>query len=226
LHHELPELIKMARDDGLSVREIPRSIFNFRVFPCHIDKETCIECGLCESVCPVGAAEKEGLEERISEIVCRACGICVGACPVRAIATYYSTTEDLMGPVFEFMGKVEPVEGGPPKSCNCCPVVSQEPPRIEGPEGTNIRVSCTGRFEPALALDTITNGYDAVLVVGCLYDNYNFGKIQPLFDERLKFARALFAKLGVKADRIRHYPKYINDEKLPDYVSEIGKGGE
>ena len=51
-----------------------------------INKEECIACGTCETVCPVSAiSEAEGKYE-INPDECIDCGACAASCPVGAIA--------------------------------------------------------------------------------------------------------------------------------------------
>lgn len=51
-----------------------------------INKEECIACGTCVSVCPVSViSEKEGKFE-INPDECIDCGACAASCPVGAIA--------------------------------------------------------------------------------------------------------------------------------------------
>jgi len=51
-----------------------------------IDKEKCINCKTCISICPMGVYEdKNDGVEVVHENECIACMGCVGACPVEAI---------------------------------------------------------------------------------------------------------------------------------------------
>jgi len=51
----------------------------------HNINDTCINCGACESECPVDAiSEKDGMRW-IDAAKCTDCGACVGVCPTDSI---------------------------------------------------------------------------------------------------------------------------------------------
>jgi ferredoxin len=50
-----------------------------------IDREKCLRCGACVSVCPVLALELEEKGIRHDEGKCTLCGICQKVCPAGAI---------------------------------------------------------------------------------------------------------------------------------------------
>lgn len=50
-----------------------------------VDKNTCIGCGACASLCPVGAIQLVDGKAQINNEVCIKCHSCEGVCPVGAI---------------------------------------------------------------------------------------------------------------------------------------------
>ena len=52
-----------------------------------IDRDTCIGCSACVSVCPVSALSMDGEGKSVcDEGTCIDCGTCVSTCPVSAIS--------------------------------------------------------------------------------------------------------------------------------------------
>lgn len=52
-----------------------------------INKDDCICCGACESVCPVLCiSEVEDGKREVNEVVCIDCGSCASVCPVSCIS--------------------------------------------------------------------------------------------------------------------------------------------
>ena len=51
-----------------------------------INPDVCVNCGACESACPVGAISEKNDTRSIDAGKCIDCGSCAGTCPVSAIA--------------------------------------------------------------------------------------------------------------------------------------------
>ncbi|MBQ3502330.1 MAG: 4Fe-4S binding protein [Clostridia bacterium] len=50
-----------------------------------VDKNKCLGCGACASMCPVGAISMKGGKAEIDKKKCIKCGTCKDICPVGAI---------------------------------------------------------------------------------------------------------------------------------------------
>jgi len=48
--------------------------------------DSCVNCGACESECPVSAISESGDKRVIEADKCISCGSCASACPAEAIS--------------------------------------------------------------------------------------------------------------------------------------------
>ena len=62
----------------------------------NVDESLCVGCGLCITICPYGAMEKDekGLA-KVKEVLCKGCGTCAASCPKRAITMHQFTDEQI-----------------------------------------------------------------------------------------------------------------------------------
>jgi len=75
---EVERLVGFLRDRGVKVERIVGML--------KVDKDRCIDCGACVSICPVQAIEMgEDWVVRFDEDRCVGCGACVRACPMKAV---------------------------------------------------------------------------------------------------------------------------------------------
>ena len=77
--NKIEEGIKFLESEGVSIQEASRDIV--------VDKEQCIDCGVCTSVCITQALilDKNNYQLIFDKDKCILCGFCQNCCPVNAI---------------------------------------------------------------------------------------------------------------------------------------------
>lgn len=58
---------------------------SWRDFRPVMNKEKCIECGICLTICPVCSIVREGKKYLITYDYCKGCALCARECPKKAI---------------------------------------------------------------------------------------------------------------------------------------------
>ena len=76
-----------------------------------VDRDQCIGCGKCASVCWTGAAVLGGGKSRIDPDRCKTCGVCAQACPQQAI---HVSVENIEATVDDLLGRINHDVGGLP----------------------------------------------------------------------------------------------------------------
>ena len=76
---QLEEGLKFIKDAQVVVEFLEQEVI--------WNKDKCIDCGACVSICPVGALslDKENYKLQFNYEECVVCGYCVEACPLQAI---------------------------------------------------------------------------------------------------------------------------------------------
>lgn len=78
-----------------------------------VNEEKCTGCGICVTICPYGAMEKnaEGIA-KTNIVLCKGCGTCVASCPERAIRLPGFTDEQLIAQVANAVKETNGVKEG------------------------------------------------------------------------------------------------------------------
>jgi len=208
--HEAPELVKKGLDNpslDIKVKMIQGSPFGHRSFPLVVLPAHCSDCIICEGSCPNLKFDKENKIMIVNPIACRGCGVCISSCPTGALQQRDSYLGGMEKDIFQFL---ESDREETPAICNQCPIVTAEvlPPR----NGTNnVRLMCSGRFEPATALDALAKGFQGVLVIGCLYTGFPFERNRFAVEERQEFLESLSLLLGLDSGRIVYVPTHVSE---------------
>ena len=81
---------------------------------CGVDKDKCISCGACITVCAYGAIEfqetPEGRKAVVNPILCKGDGLCNAVCPTAAISLKHFTDEELVSQIDAALPEEEAVQ--------------------------------------------------------------------------------------------------------------------
>jgi heterodisulfide reductase subunit A len=89
---DVPDTVTQACG-AASRASIPLSKGKIRIEPIvsSIDRDKCIACGLCVSICPYKAIEMVERKAQSIPASCKGCGLCAASCPERAITMRHFT---------------------------------------------------------------------------------------------------------------------------------------
>ena len=76
---QIEEGLKFIRDEKVGIEFLEQEVI--------WNKDKCVDCGACVSICPVGALslDKDTFKLQFNYEKCIVCGCCVEACPLQAI---------------------------------------------------------------------------------------------------------------------------------------------
>jgi heterodisulfide reductase subunit A len=103
----IPEVITQAEAAaGKACIPLANGTVSVEPIVASIDQDSCIGCGICESLCPYAAVRmvKMNKKKRAESISasCKGCGICASHCPTLCISMGGFTNEQLMAQIREF----------------------------------------------------------------------------------------------------------------------------
>jgi len=177
-----------------------------------VDPNTCqntrTKCGICEKVCPYGAAKAPEKEPaRVTPAMCHGCGTCVAECPTDAITQMHFTDAQIMNQIRAALEK-NPEEKILGFLCNWCSYAGADlagTSRFEYPPTLRaIRVMCSGRVDRDFVLEAFRLGAGMVLVAACHlpYDcHYISGNVW--MTKRMTALKGMLEKLGMSPERLR-----------------------
>lgn len=177
-------------------------------FYAFVNKEKCIGCRICESVCNFKAITVNKKAE-INPKACVMCGICVSACPADAIDMGFFSDEGIEAMIEAL---VEEKNADPLILLFACWYCAYGALDLAGtlkiqyePNVRVIRVLCTGRVDPVWVLKALEKGVDGVAVAGCRLGECHFRYGNYKAKERIDMLRLALKEFGVNPDRIEYF---------------------
>jgi len=196
-----------------------------------VDAETCqnvrVKCGICEKVCPYGAARAP--EKEVASVLpamCHGCGTCVAECPTNSITQMHFTDAQIVNQIHAALEK-NPEEKILGFLCNWCSYAGADlagTSRFEYPPTLRaIRVMCSGRVDRDFVFEAFRQGAGMVLVGACHlpYDcHYISGNVW--MTKRMQALAGMLQKLGLSPERFRvEYVSAAEGVKFSELVREM-----
>lgn len=208
-----PKVVQQAVEQGkaAAMTALPTLFYGYKQPPkhvSHLQQETCIQCRMCESVCPHGAIRLTETGMVADPAFCQACGLCAAACPTHAAQLANFTDQQLLDQVDVAFTGLPP---GEPRIlallCYWCSYAGADmagTDRLMAPSNVrSIRIRCSSSVNTGLLMEMFRRGVDGILVGGCptkschhLHGNY-------LADKRIGLAGQLLGQLGLDTARLR-----------------------
>jgi len=186
----------------------------------------CTQCKRCTVECPFGAInEDEKFNPLPNPTRCRRCGICMGACPERIIS-FKNYSVPMIGNMIKAIEVPEEDEEKPRIVIFACENDAYPALDMAGINHLNynawvrvIPVRCLGSMSLVWIADTLSQGIDGILLLGCKHgDDYqcHFIKGSELADIRLSKVSETLNRLDLESDRVRMEQISIMDyDKIP-----------
>ncbi|MCS7118923.1 MAG: CoB-CoM heterodisulfide reductase HdrA2 [Archaeoglobaceae archaeon] len=174
-------------------------------FYAFVDKEKCIGCRLCESVCNFKAVFFDKKAE-INPKACVMCGICVSACPTDAIDMGFFSNEGIEAMIDAL---VEEKNADPLILVFTCWYCAYGALDLAGTLKTQyepnirvIRILCTGRVNPIWILKALEKGIDGVIVAGCRLGECHFKYGNYKAKDRVEMLKIALKAFGINPEKV------------------------
>ncbi|MES9856530.1 MAG: hydrogenase iron-sulfur subunit [Sedimenticola sp.] len=195
-------------------------------------KEGCTQCKRCTVECPFGAInEDEKGFPLYNEARCRRCGTCMGACPVRVIS-FDNYSIETVGQQIKAVEVPEEWDEKPRILVLACendayPALDQAAMNgVEvNPWARIIPVRCLGSVNLSWITDSLNNGYDGIVLMGCQKgDDYqcHFVRGSAMASERMSKVGDTLQTLNLEPERVEVYEVAITDvERAPKLINDM-----
>jgi len=186
----------------------------------------CTQCKRCTVECPFGAInEDDKFNPLPNPTRCRRCGICMGACPERIIS-FKNYAVPMIGNMIKAIEVPDEDEEKPRIVIFACENDAYPALDMAGINHLKynawvrvIPVRCLGSMNIVWIADTMSQGIDGVLLLGCKHgDDYQCHFIQgsELAETRLAKVAETLNRLDLDSDRVRMEQISITDyDKIP-----------
>ncbi|MFO7752752.1 MAG: hydrogenase iron-sulfur subunit [Desulfobacteraceae bacterium] len=227
-----PKVVQQAVEQGraAAMNLVPQMLKRKKSvseFASRIDRDTCVACRICETVCPHGAVSltDEGIE--VDPAFCQGCGLCQAACPTHAANLANFSERQILAQVDAAFGSLKP---GEPRIlgllCYWCSYSAADfAAKTQNRLPVNlrvIRIRCSSSVHTSLLFEMFKRGVDGIIIGGCppsschhLHGNY-------LADRRTHVAARLMDQMGLDTSRLVYdYMGVSNSDMLARHANNM-----
>lgn len=194
----------------------------------------CTQCKRCTVECPFGAInEDEKGYPMFNESRCRRCGTCMGACPVRVIS-FENYSVETVNQQIKNVDVPEEFDEKPRILVLACENDAYPALDQAGMNGVEINpwarvipVRCLGSVSLSWITDSLNNGYDGIVLMGCAKgDDYqcHFVRGSAMAHERMGKVGDTLSSLNLEPERVVVYEVAITDvERAPKLINDMAE---
>ncbi len=196
--------------------------------------QRCTQCKRCTEECPFGTIDEDdkGTPE-YNVLRCRRCGICFGACPERIIS-FPDYTVDAVASMIKAVEVPDEDEEKPRILALMCE--NDALPALEDAARLGMKwnawvriipVRCLGSVNTVWVADSLSSGFDGVLLMGCRKgDDYqcHYVKGSELAAKRMENVQETLDRLALESERIRIIEIARDEaERIPEIFAEFAE---
>ena len=239
-----PMRVAQAQEDAAgavlkAMQAIRGADFGFAVHPRSLDEsfpefamQRCTQCKRCTEECPFGAINEDEKSNPLPNITrCRRCGTCMGACPERIIG-FKDYNINMINSMIKAVEIPEEDDEKPRILVLACE--NDAIPALEMAAQAGLKLSPWFRFIPVRCLgsvnliwiaDSMSAGYDGVMLWGCRHgDDYqcHFVKGSELANVRMSKIAETLDRLMLESERVKVEEVAINDSaRVPQIMADF-----
>jgi heterodisulfide reductase subunit A-like polyferredoxin/coenzyme F420-reducing hydrogenase delta subunit len=177
-----------------------------------VDASKCNACGACEAMCASRAPKVTLVNgqkvSQINPLLCEGCGTCVAGCPRFAITLGSYADDQVLDKIKMALVKEEETED-PTILMFTCMYCGFAVPHSGGaeklvlpPNVKIVRLPCSGRVDPFIAVAALRSGADGVIISGCRPGYCHFLIGNEIAERRYESLRIGLESSGIGIDRV------------------------
>ncbi len=192
--------------------------------------QRCTQCKRCTEECPFGSLDEDTKgTPKYNPNRCRRCGICMGACPERIISFKDYSVFIVSQMIKSIYIPTEEQDGEATPRIIAFLCENDAYPSLDMAAGKHaqfsphiriIPVRCLGSVNTSWIADSLSQGFDGVILIGCKYgDDYqcHYIKGSELANRRMENVQEKLKQLVLEPERVEIHALSIDEfEKVPE----------